>query len=118
MKIQNHSNINFGIKLNTGNVLEVTSLKIFQSDGITGIKDVVNTLNGKPANFSCYGHKGFKYQAKQIGAKIMDKYPEIKSATDEIISITNKNPDMSKSELNDAVKPLIENLGKEIDITI
>ena len=48
----------------------------------------------------------------------MDKYPEIKSATDEIISITNKNPDMSKSELNDAVKPLIENLGKEIDITI
>lgn len=119
MNIQNsNTNINFGIKLYTGSVLEVTSLKIFQSEGMRGPREVVNSLNGKPANFSCYGYKGFKHQAEIIGTKIMNKYPEIKSATEEILAITEKNPDIKKEALNKSVQPIIEKIGREIDITI
>lgn len=117
MYVNNNSpNLNFGIKLDTGKVLEVTSLKIFQSEGIQGCKEVVNMLMDSPIKAT--GHKGFRYFAEQIGKKIMDKYPEIKKATDEIISITNKNPNIKKEELNSLVQPLINKLGKEIDINL
>lgn len=118
MLVKNNSNINFGIKLETGKVLEVTSLKIFRSEGIEGAKEIVNILNGKPTNYSCYGHKGFKYQAVQLGEKIMQKYPEIKTATHEILAITNENPNISKQELNKKIQPIINKIGNEIDITI
>lgn len=118
MKIQKTDNTQFGIKLNTGAVLEVTSLKIFQSEGIQGAREVINAINGKPADFSCYGHKGFKHQAKIIGEKIMNKYPEIKSATNEINTLLAQNPNIKKQELNSLLQPLIKKLGSEIDITV
>lgn len=109
---------NFGIKLDTASVLEVTSLKIFKSEGISGIRQVVNALNGKPSNYSCYGHKGFRYQAELFGEKIQEKYPQIKEATEKIIAITEKNPAIKKQTLNKEIKPIIQELGEEIDITI
>ena len=117
MKITNYNdNINFGIKLNTGNVLEVTSLKIFQSEGLAGCKEVVKALNKTPIKAT--GNRGYKYYAKNIGQKIMDKYPKIAEATDKINLITAKNPDIKKQELNEQVQAIIKDIGNEIDIVI
>ena len=60
MKINNYNNnINFGIKLDTGKVLEVTSLKIFQSDGLEGCKEVINALKeGRRRGCHCVGLSG------------------------------------------------------------
>lgn len=42
----------------------------------------------------------------------------IKKATDEINSIIEKNPYIKKEALNARTRPIIEKLGKEVDITI
>lgn len=110
------TNITFGTKLETAKVLEVTSQRIFQSDGIEGCKEVVNALS--PTPIKAVGHKGYRHYAVMFGKEIVDKYPEIAKATDEINKITEKNPYISKSELNKKVQPLIDEIGHEIDITI
>lgn len=84
----NNININFGARLETAKVLEVTAQKIFQSDGIEGCKEVVNALNSTPIKAT--GHKGYRYFAQEIGRKIISKYPDIAKATDEIKNITEK----------------------------
>ena len=53
-----------------------------------------------------------------IGEKITQKYPQIKRATEEIKKIIKENPNISKSELYNKSKPIINSLGNEIDITI
>lgn len=119
MNINNNpNNINFGVKLDTGSVLEVTSLRIFQSDGLKGPQSIVNALSEKPANFKSYGHKGFRHYAQLVGEQIMEKYPKLKEATEEILNITDKNPNIKKTELNEKIQPIINRLGKEIDITL
>lgn len=119
MNINNKpNNICFGVKLDTGSVLEVTSLRIFQNEGLKGAQTVVNALYEKPANFKSYGHKGFKHYAQLVGEEIMEKYPKLKAATEEILNITDKNPNIKKAELNEKIQPIINRLGKEIDITL
>ena len=113
-KAQN--NINFGHKLKTVNVLEVTTQKIIQSSGLEGPKKVILTLYDKP--FKGTGHRGFKYMAENIGAKITAKYPEINEATNQIKNILKQNPDIKKQQLNELVKPIIEKIGENIDITL
>lgn len=99
MKIQNNrNNINFGVKLDTAKVLEVTSMKIFRSDGIEGCKEVVHALNDKPIKAA--GNRGYKYYAEIIGKQITEKYPQIAEATAKISEITSQNPNIKKAELN------------------
>lgn len=106
---------NFGVKMDTSNVLEVTSLKMINGNGVNGMKDVFLKLNPSKENrIGCRGYFGY---AKEIGQKIMKKYPEIKKATDSITEIYNKyqnNPQKLKREC----KNIIDKIGNEVDITL
>ncbi len=116
MEYIKNNKISFGTRLETGKVLEVTSKKIFYSNGIEGVRDVVKALSDKPIKAT--GHKGYKYFAEQIGFKILQKYPQIAEATEKINQITTLNPHIKKGDLAREIAPLIEKIGKEIDITI
>ena len=118
MFIQNNHNnsLNFGVRLDTGKVLETTSLKIFQSVGTDGFRDVIKALNDKPIKAT--GARGYRYFAEKIGKQITEKYPEIKSATDEIKAIVAAQPDIKKTDLMAKIRPIIDKLGAEIDITL
>ena len=117
MKINTQKiNQNFGARLKTAQVLEVTSLKIFESDGISGCKNVIQTL--APIKQKGIGNKGYKYHAQIIGEKILEKYPKIKEATMQIKNILAENPNISKKALNDEIRPMINKIGQEIDIEI
>ncbi len=119
MKVQKYNSAqSFGVKLDTAKVLEVTSMKIFKSEGIKGFDEVINALGTKPPHLKAYGNRGAKYYAELTGKKIMDKYPAIKDATKEILKITQSNSLLKKNELNKAVQPIIDRLGNEIDISI
>lgn len=105
----------FGIKLNTKDVLEVTTLKILNNNGLNGVRDVILKLNPKSENR--IGNKGFKGQAQIIGAKIMQKYPQIKLATEKINS--HYTSDFKKSKhFQEMYKNILDTLGNEIDIVI
>lgn len=118
MHIQNNydSSPNFGVKLDTGKVLETTTLKIFQSVGMDGCRDVIKALSDEPIKAT--GVKGYRYYAQKIGKKITEKYPAIKAATEEINDIVSKQPDIKKNELGKKICPIIAKLGSEIDITL
>lgn len=106
----------FGIKLNTASVLESTSMKIFKNDGITGFKEVTQAFSPKP--IKAVGNRGYKYYAKMYGEQIVEKYPEIAAATAQILKIIRDNPDLKKAELYNKIRPIINSLGEEVDITI
>ena len=56
--------------------------------------------------------------ACKIGEKITSKYPKIKEATDEIKKIFDNNPEMSREQMAQKLKPVLDRFDKEIDITI
>ena len=116
MKIQTGSSPMFNARLNTAEVLETTSQKIFYSDGTSGLKNVILALNDKP--FKATGPKGYRHYAQIIGRKITDKYPKIKEATESIHKITKDYPLITKKELNAKIQPMIEEIGSEIDIVL
>ncbi len=116
IRLRNRELVNFGIKLETAKVLEVTSQKIFASDGLNGVREVIQALSKEPIKAT--GNKGYRYFAIQTGNAIIEKYPQIAEATAEINKITAQNPYITKTELNQKVRPLIDKIGKEIDITI
>ena len=116
MKIQNNSKINFGIKLNSIEVVETASVTILKSDGLEGIKNVASKLSGQPLKFP--GHQGYRHLAEVYGAKICAKYPEIAAIANRINEIKSQNSFIRKNDLYQQVKPMIDKLGKEIDIEI
>jgi hypothetical protein len=117
MKIYNYDyQTHFGIKLDTVKVLETTSQTVIKSENIDGIKEVTTALNGGPLKFP--GHLGFKHYAKIFGEKICAKYPEIADATAKIREIKSQKLYISKDEIYKQVKPLINKLGKEVDIEL
>ena len=118
MNIQNnyHNNINFGVKLDSRKVLEVTSKKIFYSVGTDGIRDVIKALH--PTPIKATGAKGYRYYADLYGEKIMDKYPDIAKATSDVIRIADENKFIKKTELAQLIQPVINRLGKEVDIVV
>ena len=116
MEYIKNNKISFGTRLETGKVLEVTSQKIFYSNGIEGVREVVKALSEKPIKAT--GHRGYKYFAEQIGGKILQNYPDIAKATEKINQIINTNPNITKDALAKEIFPLIDEIGKEIDITI
>ncbi len=115
MKIQNN-NINFKQKYPTGKILEITSLKIFEPDGVSGY---INTLKEIHGNVPRYvGSQGYKRYAEEISAKIVEKYPEIGIAAKEIIDIASKHTYIRSAELKTKIQHILERFEKEIDIVI
>ena len=55
---------------------------------------------------------------QEISSKIYKKYPEIKESADAILEFTKTNPDAKRQDLQEFVKPIVNKLGEEIDITI
>ncbi|MBQ8459589.1 hypothetical protein IJ541_05755 [bacterium] len=111
-----YSPIKFGTRLNTASVLESTSIKIFHNDGIAGFKEVYDAFNDKPMRG--IGNKGYKYYVEIIGAKIMEKYPEIAKATEELKEIYKNNPYLKKQEIAKKIQPIIDRFGETIDIVL
>lgn len=120
MKIQplqnNNPNTSFGAKISTPSVFEVTSMKIFHNDGVEGFKEVTKALLDKPIKAT--GAKGYKYYANIFGKQIMEKYPEIAKATEDIKNIVAQNPLISKLELEHRINPIIKKFGPTIDIIL
>ena len=105
---------NFGVKIKTASVLEATTRKIIYNTGVDGFKEICFAF-GK-TNFP--GHLGYAKQAQPFVKKILDKYPNIAQAAEQINKIIKDNPEITKSELAKQVQPIIDKLGETIDITI
>lgn len=118
MLIENNtSNLYFGVKLSTVNVLETTCLRTMTSETISDLKPVIDAfgrMNGKKAT----GHVGYRYYLKKIGDDIVQKYPQIADATRDIKSFIVNNPKASKSEIYNYSQQYIDKLGETIDIII
>lgn len=115
MQVKNYSP-SFGAKFQTTKILELTTLKNIQSESISDIVPEVKALWYKP--IKAFGNKGIRYYAQCIGEKITDKYPEIADATMAILEFSRKNPKAKRVDFQEFVKPIINELGETIDITI
>ncbi len=114
MEIQN--NISFGTKFRTVNILETTTQKCIESESVADLKPVIDAL--WPEKIKATGSKGYRYFLQTIGERVQQKYPEIASATDSLRNYLKQNPWARKSELQEQVKPLVNKIGNEIDITL
>lgn len=115
MKIQK-TNINFGQKYPTGRILEITTRKIFEPDGVMGYIETLKQIHGNIPRYT--GHQGYKRYAEEVGNKIIAKYPEIAQATKDIIEIAEKNNLILTKDLKKMVQPVLDRFGKEVDIVI
>jgi hypothetical protein len=116
IQYNNNYTIPFGVKIKTSSILEATTMRFLNDEGIKGFKEVTNALNDKPIR--AVGNRGYRYYADIFGKQICDKYPNIAKATEEIKLLIKENPNIKNSELKEKIKPFIEKLGNEIDINI
>ena len=115
MNIQK-TNITFGEKYPTGRILEITTRKIFEPDGVTGYIETLKQVHGNVPRYT--GHQGYKRYAEEVGDKIIAKYPEIAQATHDILEIANSNSSLYSKDLKIKVQPVLDRFEKEIDIVI
>lgn len=115
MKIQK-TNISFGEKYPTGRILEITTRKIFEPDGVTGYIETLKKVHGNVPKYT--GHQGYRRYAEEVSEKILAKYPEIAKATSDILEIAEKNRNLLSKDLRVKVRPVLERFEKEIDIVI
>ncbi len=99
----------FNARLQTFDLLETTSLRLFQGKGMTGVKSVITTLHPQPPKAT--GCVGFRHFAKALSEKINQKYPIIGEFSQKIDNAKN-------SELPGILEEAVKKLGKEIDIEI
>lgn len=111
-------NLYFGKKFDTINVLEVTTQRILGNNGLEGSKKIIKALSEDCNKNIGIGNRGYKYYAEILGRKIIEKYPEIRKATDEINAILEKEPYIKKQKLQQKIQPILKQLNTEIDITI
>jgi len=116
MEIRNNTNLTFGTRVKTVNVLEAATLRCIESDSVKDLKPFIDTF--WHTEIKATGHKGYRYFIKEIADKIIAKYPQIKAAADEITEYSQNHPLLKKNDLLQFVKPIIKNLGETIDITI
>jgi len=116
MEINNRTNLAFGTRVKTVNVLEAAASRCIESDTVSNLRPFIDTF--WHTKIKAAGNRGYRYFLKEIAAKITAKYPEIKDAADRILSYLENNPSVSKSDLREFVKPIVEDLGETIDITI
>ena len=112
------SKINFGAKLNTIGVLESTTGRIIGDNGIEGLRSIILAFPDAHIDKNVIKYKGFRFRAMEIGKLIKTKYPDIARATDRINSIVDNNPAITKFELQKEIQPIIEDLGRELDIVL
>lgn len=112
------SNINFGAKLNTIGVLESTTGRIIGNNGMEGLRSIILAFPDAKIDKNVIKYKGFRFHAMEIGKLIKAKYPNIASATEKINAIVNNNPAITKFELQKEIQPIIEELGRELDIIL
>jgi len=117
MNIQNITNTSFGEKYPTGRILEITSKKIFEPDGVMGYIDTLKKLHGD-IPVKRLGNQGYRKYAKEIGDKIMAKYPEIYNATNEILEVAKYTKSPFAKDLKNNIQPILDKFDKEIDIVI
>ncbi len=115
MKINSYDRrTNFGIKYKTENILEIVSGEPLSKIGrYENAKQFVSNFYT-----GATGHFGYWKRAQLYVPKILQKYPAIESAANEIALIRKSYPQISEIELRKKVKPLITKLGQEIDIEI
>ena len=115
MNIQK-TNISFGEKYPTARILEITSCKIFEPDGMSGFIETLKQVHGNVPRYT--GHQGFRRYAKEVSEKILAKYPDIAKATEDICDIDKKNNSPFSKDLKILVQPVLDRFEKEIDIVI
>ncbi len=99
----------FNARLRTFDVLEITSLRLFQGNGMSGVKSVITTLHPQPPKAT--GCVGFKHFAKTLSEKINQKYPIIGEFSQKISKAET-------SELPKILEDAVKKLGKEIDVEV
>ena len=112
----NINNTNFGQKYPTGRILEITSRKIFEPDGMSGFIETLKQIHGNVPRYT--GHQGFRRYAEEVSNKILPKYPELAKATEDIIEIAENNKSLFVKDLKIKVQPILDRFEKEIDIVI
>lgn len=112
----NSYNPSFGTKFNTVKILEASTLKCIESEGIQELKPLIDTFWDKP--FKAASNRGYRYYLQEISKKIMKNYPDIEKATNEIKEYVQKNPTANRKNLQNFVEPIVKKLGQEIDINI
>ena len=115
MKIQN-TNINFGQKYPTGRILEITTKKIFEPDGVSGYIETLKRIHGNVPRYT--GNQGYRKYADEVSEKILAKYPAINQATKDILDIAEKNNYFLAKDLKKLVQPVLNRFEKDIDIVI
>ena len=115
MNIQK-TNISFGEKYPTGRILEITTRKIFEPDGVMGYIDTVKKLHGNVPKYT--GNLGYRKYAEEVGEKILAKYPKIAKATEDILEIASHNKSPFARDLKILVQPVLDRFGKTVDIVI
>jgi len=110
------NNITFGQKYPTGRILEITTRKIFEPDGVNGYIETLKQVHGNVPRYT--GHQGYRRYAEEVSEKILAKYPDIAKATKDILDIANKNKSLFAKELRPKVQPILDRFEKEIDIVI
>ena len=115
MKIWN-DNINFCQKYPTGRILEITTRKIFEPDGVSGYIETLKQVHGNVPRYT--GHQGYRRYAEEVAEKILNKYPDLAQATKEILEISESITSPYTRDLKKAVQPVLDRFDKEIDIVI
>jgi len=116
MYIQKINSTTFEEKYQTSKILELTTRRIFDNDGMQGFIDTLKKVHGNVPRYT--GHQGYRRYAAEAGNKIIEKYPIIAEATKRILEITEKEPNILPKELRERIQPIIKNLDNEIDIVI
>lgn len=112
----NNTNISFKEKYPTGKILEVTTRKIFEPDGVTGYIETVKKLHGNVPRYT--GAQGFKRYAEEVSAKILAKYPKVAKASKDILEIASNCTSPFAKDLKILVQPILDRFEKDIDIII
>ena len=115
MNIQN-TNISFGEKYPTAKILEITTRKIFEPDGVTGYIETLKKVHGNVPRYT--GHQGYRRYAEEVSEKILAKYPKIAQATQDILEIADSHRSPFAKDLKVKVQPILDRFEKEIDIVI
>ena len=112
----NKTTPSFGAKVDTIRVLEAATFKSITRESVSDMKPLIDAL--WPKKLKATGNRGYRYYLKNIGDKIVEKYPEVADAAFDILEYCDKNPNATKKELQEFVQPYIKKLGKTMDITI
>lgn len=110
------NNTTFGQKYPTGRILEITTRKIFEPDGMNGYIETLKQVHGNVPKYT--GHLGYRKYAEEVSKKILAKYPDLAKATEDILEIANKNQNLFSKDLRPKVQPVLDRFEKEIDIVI